>query len=54
MRSDHIPDHDRRIHRARCFKCGQMYNRTDGCDCEDEDAPMDWETYKKLKGLEEV
>lgn len=52
MRSDHIPDHDRRLHLARCPECGRMYDRAaGGCDCEDGDRGMDYAPWLRLERL---
>jgi len=37
MRSDHIPNHDRRLHMARCPECGELYDGADGHECADLD-----------------
>ena len=43
MRSDHIPNHDRRLHMRRCPECGEMYAGTDGHECADLDEI--WDDY---------
>ncbi|MEA3225082.1 MAG: hypothetical protein U9Q07_03965 [Planctomycetota bacterium] len=49
MRPDHIKNHDRRLHMARCYNCGTVYDMADGecpcCDCEDEDFIDDLEIW---------
>ena len=50
MRSDHIPGHDRRLHMARCPKCGEMYDRADEHECfepDDYTPPIDFQIDDK-------
>ena len=51
MRSDHIPDHDRRLHMARCAKCGERYDMADGHECFD---PFEgWDDYDPVEAERE-
>jgi len=53
MRSDHIPDHDRRLHMVRCFKCGEMYHMDEVHECfEDEDymPPVEYDMGEPGRG----